>query len=95
MPLPWSDQTGQITTAQVNAKHCVNGERPMARLICSRKELDQAIQLRPRHNKIHLIKKLTRTRSHGDQFKSGEGEGGLFDDVRFKSGTTMTFAELP
>jgi hypothetical protein len=36
-----------------------------------RKGLDQASQLRPRHNKIHLVEKLTLACSLGDQFKSG------------------------
>jgi IS30 family transposase len=58
--------------------------------------IDQASLLRPRHNKIHLFKKLTLTSSLGDQFKSGGGEGGLFhEDITFKSGVTVTFAELP
>jgi hypothetical protein len=81
---------------EMNAKHCGNGERRAARFACRRKGLDQASQLRPRHNKIHLVEKLTLARSLGDQFKSGRGEGGLFhEDITFKSGATMTFAELP
>ena len=62
----------------------------------ARVELDQASQLRPRHKKIHLVEKLTLTRSLGDQFKSDGGEGGLFhEEITFKSGVTMIFAELP
>ena len=57
--------------------------------------MDQASQLRPRYNKIHLFKKLTLACSLGYQFKFGQGEGGLFDeDIKFKSAATMTFAEL-
>jgi hypothetical protein len=34
--------------------------------------------------------------SHGDQIKSGGGEGGLFHKhIKFKSGFKMIFAELP
>ncbi len=34
--------------------------------------------------------------ANGDQFKSGGGEGGLFyEDLGFKFGATMTFAEFP
>ena len=92
---------GRITQAkpllhEMNAKHCGNRERWTPRLACRRKGLDQAGQLRPRHNKIHLVEKLTLACSLGDQFKSGGGEGGLFhEDITFKSGDTMTFAELP
>ena len=81
---------------EMNAKHCGNGKRRTARFACRRKGLDQASQLSPRHNKIHLFEKLTLTRSLGDQFKSGGGEGGLFhEDITLESGVTMTFAELP
>ena len=81
---------------EMNAKHCGNGKRRTARFACGRKGLNQASQLRPRHNKIHLVEKLTLACSLGDQFKSGGGEGGLFHlDITFKSGATMTFAELP
>ncbi len=39
---------------------------------------------------------VTRACSLGDQFKSGEGEDGLFhEDITFKSGVTTTFADLP
>ena len=58
--------------------------------------LDQASQVSSRHNKIHLVKELTLACSLGGQFKSGGGEGGLFhEDITFKSGVTMTFAEIP
>jgi hypothetical protein len=81
---------------KMDAKHCGNGKGQAARFACRHKGLDQASQLRPRHNKIHLVEKLTLTRSLGDQFKSGGGEGGLFhEDITFRSGVTMTFAELP
>jgi hypothetical protein len=80
---------------EMDAKHCGNRERRTARFACWRKGLDQASQLSPRHNKIHLVKKLTLARSLGDKFKSGGGEGGLFHlDITFESGATMTFAEL-
>ena len=79
----------------MNAKHCGNRARLKARFACRRKVLDQASQVSSRHNKIHLVKKLTLMRSLGDQFKSGGGEGGLFhEDIAFKSGATMTFEEL-
>jgi hypothetical protein len=59
---------------EMNAKHCGNGERRAARFTCRRKGLNQASKLRPRHNKIHLAKKITLARSLGDQFKSGGGK---------------------
>ena len=78
------------------AKHCGNGKRWTPRFACRRKGLDQASQLRPRHNKIHLVEKLTLTRSLGDQFKSGGGEGGLFhEDITLESGATLAFADHP
>ena len=80
---------------EMGAKHCGNRKRGTARFACKRKGLNQASQLRPRHNKIHLFKKLTLACSLGDQFKSGGGEGGLFhEDITFKSSVTMTYAEL-
>jgi len=70
-------------------------KRWTSRFACRRKGLDQASQFSPRHNKFHLVKELTLTRSIGDQFKSGGGEGGLFqENITFKSGVTMTFAEI-
>ncbi len=89
---------GRITQAkpllhEMDAKHCGNRERQAARFTCRCKGLDQARQLRPRHNKIHLVKKLTLACSLGDQFKSGGGEGGLFhEDITLESGVTMTSA---
>ena len=62
---------------KMNAKHCGNGKRWAPRFARRRKGLDQASQLRPRHNKIHLVEKLTLACSLSDQFKSGGGEGGL------------------
>ena len=51
---------------------------------------------RSRRNKVHLVEKLTLANSLGDQFKSGGDEGGLInEDIMFKSGVTVTFAELP
>jgi hypothetical protein len=74
----------------MNAKRCGNRERRTARFTCRRKGLDQASQLSPRHNKIHLFKKLTLTRSLADRFKSDGSEGGLFhEDKTFKSGAMM------
>lgn len=79
----------------MDAKNCGNRERRSARFACKRKGLNQASQLRQRHNKIHLVKKLELTRSIGDQFKSGGVEGGLFyEDITLKSGVTMNFAEF-
>jgi hypothetical protein len=70
------------------------GGRPV--LLAGAKGLDQASQLRPRYNKIHLFKKLPLACSLGDQFKSVGGEGGLFhEDLKLESGVTMTFEELP
>jgi len=92
---------GRITQAkpllhEFNAKHCGNGKRWTARFTCRRKGLDQASQLRPRHNKIHLVEKRTLACSLGDQFKSGVAEGGLFHEyITFKPSAVMTFAELP
>ena len=75
---------------EMNAKDCGNWKRWPARFTCRRKGLGQASQLRPRHNKIHLVEKLTLTRSHGDQFKSSGGEGGLFHlDITFEPGLSM------
>ena len=80
----------------MDAKNCGNRKRWTPRFTCRRKGLDQASQLRPRHNKIHLFKKFTLTRSLGDQFKSSGGEGGLLHKhITLASGVTMTFAELP
>jgi hypothetical protein len=60
------------------------------------RRLNQASQLRTRHNKIHSFKKITLSCSHDDQFKSGRGEGGLFhEDITFKSGVTMIFTDIP
>ncbi len=56
---------------KMNAKHCGNGKGRAARFTCRRKGLDQAIQLRPRHNKMYLVAKLTLACSLGDLFKSG------------------------
>jgi hypothetical protein len=81
---------------EMDSKHCGNGKRRTARFACRRKGLDQASQPLPRHNKIHLVEKLTLTCSLGDKFKSGTGEDGLFhEDIMFESGATMTFAKLP
>jgi hypothetical protein len=70
------------------------GGRPV--LLAGAKGWIKPSQLRPRHNKIHLVEKLTLACSLGDQFKDGGGEGGLFhEDITLKSGATMTFAEIP
>ena len=77
----------------MDAKYYGNREKRAARFASRRKGPDRACQLRPRHNKIHLFEKRTLACSLGEQFKSGEVEGGLFhEDIMIKSGTTMTFA---
>ncbi len=81
---------------EMNSKRCGNGKRRTARFACRRKELDQASQLLPRHNKIHLVAKITLECSLRDQFKSGGGEDGLFhEDITFKLRATMIYTEIP
>jgi hypothetical protein len=76
---------GQPLLYKKNAKHCCSGKRWTTRFAWKSKGLDQASQIRPGHNRIHLTKKLTLACSLGDQFKSDGGEGGLFhESARFK-----------
>jgi hypothetical protein len=78
------------------AKDYGNGKRWAVRFTYRRKGMDQASQLNPRHNKIHLFKKFTLSHSLGDQFKFGGGKRGLFlKHITLKSSVTMTFAALP
>ena len=81
---------------QMNTKLCTNGKRRVTRFACRRKVLGQAYQLSPKHNKTHLVKKLTLARSLGDQLKSGGGNGGLFHQaITFASGFAMHFVDQP
>jgi hypothetical protein len=86
----------KILLHELDSKHHGTGKRNTPRFACRRKGLDQANQLRPIHNKVHLVEKLTLASSHGDQFKFGGGECGLFHEKKtFASGVAMTFSDLP
>jgi len=69
---------GKSLLHKLDAMHCGNTQRRSDHFACGRKGLDQLSQLQPRHNKFHLVEKLTLAYSLGFQFKSGRGEGGFF-----------------
>jgi hypothetical protein len=97
MSLPWPVQTGQTTAVRNGCEALWQWEKlGGACLACRCKGQDQACQLRQRHNKSHLVEKLTPECFLDDQFKSNGGESGLFHEgITFNSAAAMTSAVLP
>ena len=89
--VPWSFKPKQCCLRWMP----INEKRGTPRFACRSNGLNQANQLRPRHNKIQLVEKVTLACSLSYQFKSGGGEGSLFhQDIEFESCVYITFQTI-
>ena len=81
---------------QMNAQHHISGKRRAPRLASRCVRRNQPQQLRPRNHQVHLIQKLTLSRSLGHKFESGGGKADLFHlNLTRETLNWATFADLP